>query len=155
MNEHGYTIIGTYGPSTEASPSTICWLVTSADSTGCAGTLFAALPWSQTPIALRDLDTRHGRITTRTIQVLPAPADLLFPHVNQVWLIERYTHCPTGIPRSAVAVLSVTDLTHPTRHPRMPRHLGPPTLGRSHYTGSATPSTAKTTPPSTPGQGPG
>jgi hypothetical protein len=34
--------------------------------------LFAALdalPWSQTPIALRDIDTGHGRITTRTIQV--------------------------------------------------------------------------------------
>lgn len=29
-----------------------------------------------------------------------APADLSFPHVNQVWLIERYTHDPTG----AVAV---------------------------------------------------
>ena len=55
-----------------------------------------ALPWSQTPIAARDLDTGHGRVTTRTIQVLPAPTDLPFPHVNQVWLVERYTHDTTG-----------------------------------------------------------
>jgi len=29
----------------------------------------------------------HGRITTRTIQVLPGPDDLPFPHVSQVFLI--------------------------------------------------------------------
>ena len=47
--------------------------------------LFAALdtlPWAQVPIAARDVDRGHGRITTRTIQVLPAPADLPFPHVH-------------------------------------------------------------------------
>jgi predicted transposase YbfD/YdcC len=70
-----------------------------------------ALPWAQTPIAHRHVDTGHGRITTRTIQVLPAPADLPFPHVNQVWLIERYVHDPTGAPLSAVAALGVTSLT--------------------------------------------
>ena len=59
-----------------------------------------ALPWADTPIAHRDVDTGHGRITTRTIQTLPAPADLPFPHVNQVWLIERYVTDPTGTPRS-------------------------------------------------------
>ncbi|MGH3591543.1 MAG: ISAs1 family transposase, partial [Pseudonocardiaceae bacterium] len=56
--------------------------------------LFAALDalaWAQVPLAARDIDTGHGRVTTRTIQVLPAPADLPFPHVNQVWLVERYT----------------------------------------------------------------
>jgi predicted transposase YbfD/YdcC len=75
--------------------------------------LFAALdslPWTQVPIAVRDVDTSHGRITTRTIQVLPAPADLPFPHVNQVWLIERYTKDPAGKPLSAVAALGVTNL---------------------------------------------
>ena len=51
------------------------------------------------------------RVTTRTIRVLPAPADLPFPHVNQVWLIERYVTDPTGTPRSAVAALGVTSLT--------------------------------------------
>jgi predicted transposase YbfD/YdcC len=94
-------------------------------------TLFAALdalPWSQTPIALRDIDTSHGRVTTRTIQVLPAPADLPFPHVNQVWLIERYITDPAGRPRSAVAALGVTNL--PT-HPGTPECLA--TLVRHHW----------------------
>src|SRR3954447_16966888 len=75
--------------------------------------LFAALdalPWEHTPIAARELDRGHGRITTRTIQVLPAPADLPFPHVQQVWLIERYVTARDGPPRSAVAALGVTNL---------------------------------------------
>jgi predicted transposase YbfD/YdcC len=76
--------------------------------------LFAALdalPWAQTPIAARDLDTSHGRVTTRTIQVLPAPTDLPFPHVNQVWLVERYVTDTHGTHHSAVAALGVTSLT--------------------------------------------
>ncbi|MGH3794254.1 MAG: ISAs1 family transposase [Pseudonocardiaceae bacterium] len=76
--------------------------------------LYAALdtlPWAGTPIADRHVDTGHGRITTRTIQVLPAPTDLPFPHVNQAWLIERYVHDTTGKPLSAVAALGVTSLT--------------------------------------------
>lgn len=76
--------------------------------------LFAALDalaWAQVPLAARDVDTGHGRVTTRTIQVLPAPADLPFPHVNQVWLVERYTCDPAGAPLSAVAALGVTNLS--------------------------------------------
>jgi predicted transposase YbfD/YdcC len=76
--------------------------------------LFAALdalPWAQAPIAVRDVDRGHGRITTRTIQVLPAPADLPFPHTAQAWLIERYVTDPTGHPTSAVAALGITNLT--------------------------------------------
>ena len=49
-----------------------------------------ALPWDQVPVAHSVTDRGHGRITTRTIQVLPAPEDLPFPHVKQVMLIERY-----------------------------------------------------------------
>ncbi|MGH3874725.1 MAG: ISAs1 family transposase [Pseudonocardiaceae bacterium] len=77
-------------------------------------TLFAALdalPWANTPIAHRDVDTAHGRATTRTIQTLPTPTDLPFPHVNQVWLIERYVTDPTATPRCAVAALGLTNLT--------------------------------------------
>lgn len=76
--------------------------------------LFAALdalPWAQAPIVVRDIDRGHGRVTTRTIQVLPAPTDLPFPHVSQAWLIERYVTDPAGAPRSAVAALGVTNLT--------------------------------------------
>ena len=71
--------------------------------------LFAALdalPWTDTPVAHRQIDRGHGRITTRTIQILPAPPDLPFPHVDQVWLIERYVTDPPArqpprSPRSA------------------------------------------------------
>src|SRR5215813_1983316 len=49
----------------------------------------------------------HGRITTRTIQVMPAPEDLPFPHVSQVWLIERYVSDLAGNPLSAVAALGI------------------------------------------------
>jgi predicted transposase YbfD/YdcC len=75
--------------------------------------LFAALdalPWTDTPVAHRQTDRGHGRITTRTIQTLPAPPDLPFPHVDQVWLIERYVTDLAGIPTSAIAALGVTNL---------------------------------------------
>ncbi len=49
-----------------------------------------ALPWKDVPVAHAATDRGHGRITTRTIQVLPAPEGLPFPHVSQVFLIERY-----------------------------------------------------------------
>jgi predicted transposase YbfD/YdcC len=65
------------------------------------------LPWGQVPIACTATDKGHGRITTRTIQVLPAPDGLPFPHVNQVFLIERYVTGLHGQPISAVAALGV------------------------------------------------
>jgi predicted transposase YbfD/YdcC len=65
------------------------------------------LPWGQVPIAHTATDKGHGRITTRTIQVLPAPDDLPFPHVSQVFLIERYVTGLHGQPISAVAALGV------------------------------------------------
>jgi predicted transposase YbfD/YdcC len=66
-----------------------------------------ALPWHQVPIAYSATDRGHGRITTRTIQVLPAPKDLPFPHVSQVLLIERYVTDVHGNPVSAVAAFGV------------------------------------------------
>jgi predicted transposase YbfD/YdcC len=70
-----------------------------------------ALPWNDVPIAHRTVDTGHGRVTTRTIQVLPAPPDLPFPHVNQAFLIERYVTDRQGGPISAVAALGVASPT--------------------------------------------
>ena len=93
--------------------------------------LFAALdalPWTQTPITAAVTDRAHGRVTTRTIQVMPAPADLPFPHVNQVWLIERYVTALDGTPTSAVAALGVTNLT-PER--ATPERIA--TLVRNHW----------------------
>lgn len=69
------------------------------------------LAWREVPISHSDTVRGHGRITTRTIQVLPAPEDLPFPHVNQVWLIERYTADMSGKPLSAIAALGVASLT--------------------------------------------
>jgi predicted transposase YbfD/YdcC len=66
-----------------------------------------ALPWEQAPIAHAATGKGHGRITTRTIQVLPAPEGLPFPHVSQVFLIERYVTGLHGQPVSAVAALGV------------------------------------------------
>jgi predicted transposase YbfD/YdcC len=66
-----------------------------------------ALPWERAPIAHEATDKGHGRITTRTIQVLPAPGGLPFPHVSQVFLIERYVTDLHGKPVSAVAALGV------------------------------------------------
>jgi predicted transposase YbfD/YdcC len=66
-----------------------------------------ALPWHEVPVAHAATDRGHGRITTRTIQVMPAPGDLPFPHVSQVLLIERYVSDLAGNPVSAVAALGV------------------------------------------------
>ena len=70
-----------------------------------------ALPWRDVPITHATTDRGHGRITTRTIQVLPAPDDLPFPHVSQVYLIERHVRALDGTPLSEVAALGVTSLT--------------------------------------------
>jgi predicted transposase YbfD/YdcC len=48
-----------------------------------------ALPWTDTPITAWSLDEDRGRHELRTIQVLPTPPGLTFPHIAQVFLIER------------------------------------------------------------------
>ncbi len=58
-------------------------------------TLFAALDaldWADVPIAHQATETGHGRRERRTIQVLDTPDHIasLFPHVAQVFLLERY-----------------------------------------------------------------
>jgi predicted transposase YbfD/YdcC len=50
-----------------------------------------AMPWEATPIAHTTTGIGHGRSEKRTIRVLDAPDDLDFPHVGQVFLIERTT----------------------------------------------------------------
>jgi hypothetical protein len=66
-----------------------------------------APPWDQVPVAHTATGRGHGRVTTRTIQVMPAPEHLPFPHVSQVLLIERYVSDLAGNPLSAVAALGV------------------------------------------------
>jgi predicted transposase YbfD/YdcC len=113
------------------------------------------LPWHQVPIAHSATDRGHGRITTRTIQVLSAPEDLPFPHVSQVLLIERYVSDLDGSPVSAVAALGVASPPPPTGPvpPTWPATCA--NTGRSrHCIGCATPFIKKTNPRSEPDQGP-
>ena len=112
-----------------------------------------ALPWHEVPVAHSATDRGHGRITTRTIQVLPAPDDLPFPHVSQVLLIERYVSDLAGNlvsawPRSAWPAPPRTGPVRPT---------WPATCagnGRSSLcTGCVTPCIRKTNRRSEPDQG--
>src|SRR5262249_25861292 len=57
-----------------------------------------ALSWSQVPIAHTATDRGHGRITTRTIQIVLALDNLPFPHVSQVFLIEWHVTDLAGKP---------------------------------------------------------
>lgn len=57
-------------------------------------TLYARLDdldWAGVPITHQTSKKGHGRREKRTIRVMDAPADLGFPHVAQVFLLERYT----------------------------------------------------------------
>jgi predicted transposase YbfD/YdcC len=76
--------------------------------------LFAALddlPWQSVPITHTSTSRGHGRIETRTLQVMPAPPGLPFPHVKQVFLVERTVTDLHGAPLSNVAILGVTSLS--------------------------------------------
>jgi predicted transposase YbfD/YdcC len=67
------------------------------------------LDWKAVPVTARTEDRDRGRVEIRTLQVLPAPAGLRFPHVKQVFLIER-TVVENG-ETSYQAMLYVTSLT--------------------------------------------
>jgi predicted transposase YbfD/YdcC len=77
-----------------------------------------ALPWREVPVSHAATDRGHGRVTTRTIQVMDAPSDLPFPHVSQVYLIERHVTALDGSPLSDVAALGVTSLAADRAGPR-------------------------------------
>jgi predicted transposase YbfD/YdcC len=76
---------------------------------GLSGAL-DALPWRDVLVTHAATERGHGRITTRTIQILNAPADLPFPHVSQAYLIERHVTALDGTPLSDVAAPGVTSL---------------------------------------------
>jgi hypothetical protein len=58
------------------------------------------------------VDRGHGRIDARTIKTLPPTPRIiaLFPHVRQVFLVERYSYGTGGELLGAVAVLGITSL---------------------------------------------
>jgi predicted transposase YbfD/YdcC len=67
------------------------------------------LPWPD-QIGHLDVARGHGRIATRDIRVLPAPDGLPFPHVGQVFLIERHVTDLAGKTLSHLGVLGITSL---------------------------------------------
>ena len=71
-----------------------------------------ALDWENTPVAAATSETVRGRIETRTIRVLPAPAGTGFEDAAQALLIERYvTYKKKGLWHTrAEAVLYLTSL---------------------------------------------
>jgi len=69
-----------------------------------------ALDWKQVPVTHTSTCRGHGRVETRALQVMPAPPDLPFPHVQQVFLVEREV---TDLARNAlsnVAIFGITSL---------------------------------------------
>ncbi|GAA0381187.1 hypothetical protein Acor_02880 [Acrocarpospora corrugata] len=77
-----------------------------------------ALAWHEIPIGWTTYDRGHGRIEIRTIQVGPAPSGTRFPHVRQVYLVERHVYDLAWKPLSSVAVLGVTNLPAALAGPR-------------------------------------
>jgi len=77
--------------------------------------LFAAadaLCWKSAAVEAWTADRGHGRVDVRTIKAMPATERIteLFPHVRQVFLVERYSYGTDGSPLGAVAVLGITSL---------------------------------------------
>jgi predicted transposase YbfD/YdcC len=77
--------------------------------------LFAAadaLCWESIAVEAWTVDRGHGRVDVRTIKTMPAPGRVtaLFPHVSQVFLVERYSYGTDGKLLGAVAVLGITSL---------------------------------------------
>ena len=68
-----------------------------------------ALDWENTAVAAATSEISRGRIETRTIRVLPAPAGLGFPYARQAILLERYENGRWAM-RNCEAVLYVTSL---------------------------------------------
>ena len=77
-----------------------------------------ALAWREVPIEWATFDRGHGRMEIRTIQVMPAPAGTRFPHVTQVFLLERHVYDLRWRPLTSVAVLGVTNLPARLAGPR-------------------------------------
>ncbi|MBB4935765.1 putative transposase YbfD/YdcC [Streptosporangium album] len=70
-----------------------------------------ALARKDVPIAHTQTGRGNGRIEKRTIQMPPAPENITFPHVAQVFLIEREVYDLEGKLTSAIAALGITSLT--------------------------------------------
>lgn len=96
------------------TPTTYSW----SRRTSPAGTPHSTpCPGDEVPLAHMEHDRGHGRTERRTLQVLPAPDSLDFPHAAQAFLAERYVAGLHGTPISAVAVLGLTSRTAERANP--------------------------------------
>jgi predicted transposase YbfD/YdcC len=77
------------------------------------------LDWQNTPIAHTVTEKNRGRTEQRDLYVLPAPADLPFPHAAQVLLIERYVTGRGDGKIHAAAELAVTSAPWPLAGPAL------------------------------------
>ncbi len=135
LNAHaplsGHVITVDAGHTVRAHAKLVCeelgahYVMTVKTNTPTLHAALDALPWADVPISHQTCETGHGRRERRTIQVIDAPAHIrsLFPHVAQVFLIERYTtrkvrkrrknsrKYTTVEVRTAVAALGITSLT--------------------------------------------
>ena len=71
-----------------------------------------ALPWAAIAGEAWTTGRGHGRVDARTIKTLPPTRRSagVFPHVAQVFLVERYSYGTDGEVLGAVAVLGITSL---------------------------------------------
>jgi predicted transposase YbfD/YdcC len=71
-----------------------------------------ALPWRSLAGEAWTVGRGHGRVDVRTIKTLPPTPEIreLFPHAEQVFLVERYSYGTNGELLGAVAVLGITSL---------------------------------------------
>ena len=87
----------------------------------------AGLPWCDAPRHVT-VGKGHGRIETRTAQVLPAPPGVKFPGTQQAFLIEREVRYTNGKHRTTAVVLGITNMTSAQAGPRQTLHVN-----RSHW----------------------
>lgn len=135
LNDHtplaGHVITVDAGHTVRAHARFLCqelgahYVMTVKENTPKLFAALDALDWQAVPISHRTVETGHGRREERTIQVMDAPEQVrsLFPHVKQVFLIERYVtrkvrkraknsrKYTTVEVKTAVAALGVTSLS--------------------------------------------
>lgn len=135
LNEHtplaGHVITIDAGHTVRAHASLICeelaahYVMTVKNNTPRLFAELDALDWTAVPVSHHTIETGHGRVEKRTIQVIDAPDQVksIFPHAGQVFLLERYVtrkvrkrsknsrRYTTVEVKTAVAALGITSLS--------------------------------------------
>ncbi|AGC61571.1 transposase for IS2404 [Mycobacterium liflandii 128FXT] len=78
-----------------------------------------ALPWAEVPAAATDDSRGHGRVETRTLQIITAVRGISFPYAKQIIRITRERLITATDQRSVEVVYAICSL--PFEHARLPR----------------------------------